>query len=102
MDGKVGACDVAKRRKSNERSRNWENRGFNQVSEERKGQVAPSGIGHDNDIARLKSDLGYEIIVPGNGVDQGGGERVGSGEGSGRGESVFKGEQAVHGFGLFQ
>ena len=92
MGGKVGTGYVTERRKTNERSRDWENRGLDEVSEERKSQVAPSGICDDNNVAWFKSDFGDEIIVPGNSVNQGSRERVCGGEGSGRRESVFEGE----------
>jgi hypothetical protein len=84
VDGKMGAGDVAQRRKADESSWHWENGGLDQVPEERKSQVTPGGISNDNDVIWLKPELGDEIIVPGNGVNQGSGERVGSGEGGGR------------------
>ena len=83
MSVEVGVGDVTERRKTDECSRDWENRSFNKVPEERKSRVTPSGIGDDNNIAWLKSEFGDEMIVPGNGIDQGSGERVGSGEWSG-------------------
>lgn len=94
--------EVAQGRMADECSRDRENRGLNQVPEERKSQVAPGGITDDDDILWLEPELGDEIIVPSDGVDQCSGERVGNGEGGRRGDSVFKGEQAVYAFGFLQ
>ena len=64
--------------------------------------MTPRGIGKDDDVVCFEPELGDEVIVPGNGVNQRSGERIGGGEGGGGGESVFEREQAVHGFGLLQ
>ena len=83
-------------------SRNWENRGLNQVSEERKGQVSPSGVADDDDVVRFEPELSDEVAIPRDGVNQGSGERVCNREGGRRGDAVFKGEQAVDGGCLLQ
>ena len=102
MDSKVGAGNVAQWRKSDECSWHGENGSLNQVSKEAKCQVTSSRIGYNDNVTWLKYKLGYEVIVPGNGVNQGSGEGVGYGEGSGGGEPVFEGEQTVYGFRLAQ
>ena len=100
MAGEMGAGNVAQRRNTDETTWDWENGGLNQVSDEGKRQVTPGGIADEYDVLWLKSELGDKIVVPGNGVNQSGGERIGDGEGGGGGESIFEGEQTVHGFSL--
>ena len=45
--------------------------------------MTPGGICHDSDVVWLKSELGDEVVVPGNSVNQGNRERAGDGEGCG-------------------
>ena len=71
-----------------------QNGGFNQVSEETKSQVAAGKI---TDIPWFEPNLGDEVVVPSDGIDQGRGEVVGSGEWGGRRVSVFSNNPGTNG-----